>query len=126
MKNEALQRMLADWPSQLAAISVQNAQEFEHYYGVFLPTLRTRTTLAQISIASLRVPGDFFDEYGTRLPVPSDRLDHRSLFGDREFQNAVVEKLWVEEDMLRAYRGLEPKMEQLLATLNSEIARRGD
>ena len=38
----------------------------------------------------------------------------------------IVEKFWVEEDMLRAYRALEPKIEQLLATLNSEIARRGD
>ena len=126
LSNEALRRMLADWRSQLAAISAQNAQEFEHYSGVFLPTLRSRSNPAQISNSSLRVPGNLIDEYGTRLPVPFGRLDHRSILSDREFQNAVVEKFWVEEDMLRAYRALEPKMEQLLATLNSEIARRGD
>lgn len=126
LNNEALRRMLADWRSQLASTSSQNAQEFEHFYGTLLPILRPRVNLAQISNASLRVPGDFFYDPGARLPVPADRVDHRALINDREFQNAVVEKFWIEEDMLRQYRILEPKIEKLLETLNSEIAGRDD
>ena len=126
LDNEALRRMLADWRSQLVSTSGQNAQEFEHFYGALLPVLRSRANLAQISNASLRVPGEFFDDPGARLPVPAGRLDHRALINDREFQNAVVEKYWIEEDMLRQYRLLEPKIEKLLETLNSEIAGRDE
>jgi len=89
LNNEELRRMLADWRSQLASTSSQNAQEFEHFYGTLLPILR-------------------------------------ALINDREFQNTVVEKFWIEEDMLRQYRILEPKIEKLLETLNSEIADRVD
>ena len=70
LDNEALRRMLADWRSQLVSTSGQNAQEFEHFYGALLPVLRSRANLAQISNASLRVPGEFFDDPGARLPVP--------------------------------------------------------
>lgn len=126
LNNEALRRMLADWRSQLASTSSQNAQEFEHFHGTLLPILRPRANLAQISNASLRVPGDFFDDPGAGLPVPAGRVDRRALINDREFQNAVVEKYWIEEDMLRQYRVLEPKIEKLLETLNSEIAGRKD
>jgi hypothetical protein len=91
-----------------------------------MPILRPRANLAQISNASLNVPGDFFDDPGVILPIPAGRVDHRALISDREFQNAVVEKAWIEEDMLRQYGILEPKIEKLLETLNSEIAGRED
>lgn len=126
LNNEELRRMLADWRSELASTASQNTQEFEHFYGSLLPILRPRANLAQISNASLRAPGDFFDDAGSKLPIPAGRVDHRALINDREFQNAVVEKFWIEEDMLRQYRILEPKIEQLLETLNSEIADRDD
>ena len=125
LDNPSLRRMLTDWRSRLAATAGQNAQEFEHYTGTLMPILRLRTNLAQISNASLRVPGDVYIESDdTELPVPAERLDHRALLTDREFQNAVVDKFWIEEDMLRQYRWLEPRIEQLLETLNSEIAGR--
>jgi len=126
LSNEALRRMLADWRSHLAATSSQNTQEFEHFYGALLPILRPQTNLAQLSNASLRVPGDFFYDPGARLPVPAGRLDHRAVINDREFQNSVVEKFWIEEDMMRRYRMLEPKIEKLLETLNSELAGRDE
>lgn len=126
LNNEALRRMLADWRGQLASASAQNTQEFEHYFGVLMPILRPRANLAQISNASLNVPGNFFDDPGVILPIPAGRVDHRALISDREFQNAVVEKAWIEDDMLRQYGILEPKIEKLLETLNSEIAGRED
>jgi len=126
LDNEELRRMLADWRSELASTSSQNTQEFEHFYGSLLPILRPRANLAQISNAGLRAPGDFFDSPGSKLPVPAGRMDHRALINDREFQNAVVEKFWIEEDMLRQYRILEPKIDTLLKTLNSEIADRDE
>ena len=79
--------MLADWRAQLASTSSQNVQEFEHFYGSLLPILRPRTNLAQISNASLRASGDFFDDPGSKLPIPAGRADHRALINDREFQN---------------------------------------
>ena len=53
-------------------------------------------------------------------------MDHRVLLNDREFQNMLVEKIWIEDDMLRQYRMLEPEIEQLLETLNSEIQGRDE
>jgi len=126
LKDPALRRMLTDWRSQLAATASQNEQEFEHFFGTLMPILRPRTNLAQLSNASLSVPGHFFADPGATLPVPAEHLDHRTLINDREFQNAVVEKYWIEEDMLRQFHWLEPKIEQLLATLNSEIAVRNE
>lgn len=65
--------MLADWRSKLVTTSSQNSQEFDHFYGTLLPILRPQANLAQISNASLRVPGEFFDDPGSRLPVPAGR-----------------------------------------------------
>ena len=61
-----------------------------------------------------------------RRPLPTGQMDHRVLLNDREFQNMLVEKIWIEDDMLRQYRMLEPKIEQLLETLNSEIQGRDE
>jgi hypothetical protein len=126
LDNASLRRMLTDWRSRLAATASQNAQEFEHYFGILMPILRPRTNLAQLSNASLQVPGNLFSDFESELPVPAGHLDHRTLINDREFQNAVVEKFWIEEDMLRQFRWLEPKIEQLLETLNKEIAGRNE
>ena len=37
------------------------------------------------------------------MPVTLSVRDHRELLTDTEFQNALVHKVWIEDDALRAY-----------------------
>ncbi len=123
IQNEDLGSQLTAWQHHVATTAGQEAQEFTHFFDVWLPLLRLNSNLAQIANTGTSAPGGIVEYTYGQLPVPSPRVDHRELLANREFQNALVQKIWIEEDLLRQYRLLEPRVSEIIQALDEEIAR---
>lgn len=121
IRNEELRRLLTGWRGALDQAARQEAQEFVHYHEVWLPVLRGKTNLAQVGNAALGVPGNEDPYWFGPVPDAGSSLDHRPLLQDRALLNAVTEKLWIEDSVLREYGILEGKVGQILAVLGDEI-----
>lgn len=123
IRNEELRRLLTGWRGALEQAARVEAQEFVHYTEVWLPILRSHANLAQVGNAARAVPGSNEPYWYEPVTDAGDRVDHTPLLRDRAFLNAVTEKLWVEDGVLREYRSLEDRVDQVLALLDSEITR---
>jgi hypothetical protein len=53
--------------------------------------------------------------------LSQERTDHRPLIQTRALRNALVQKLWIEDDVLYQYGTLEPLLLRILAALEPEI-----
>ena len=124
IQTDSLRRLLSSWRSEVASASAQSSQEFEHYSGTWLPMLRAEADLARISNAATTIPGSTTPYQADSMPVSSDRIDHRPLLRSRAFQNALVQKVWIEEDVLYQYETLRPLLDRLLAALEQEVGER--
>jgi hypothetical protein len=123
LEDEGLRRLLTAWRRDIAAAASLETQEFAHFSEVWLPLLRAHANLAQIANTTTTFPGSEQAYHGVKIPVALTTVDHRALLRDREFQNALVQKAWIEDDVLRQYRLLEPQVVKLLQVLDREIKR---
>ncbi len=83
--------------------------------------LRAEADLAQISNAATTIPGSSTPYQAAPMPVPSERTDHRPLIRSRAFRNILVQKIWIEEDVLYQYETLRPLLVRLQAALEQEV-----
>jgi hypothetical protein len=83
--------------------------------------LRAEADLAQISNAATTIPGSTTPYQADPMPVSSERIDHRPLIRSLLFRNVLVQKIWIEEDVLYQYETLQPLLRRLLAALEAEV-----
>lgn len=121
IETDSLRRLLSRWRSEVASASAQSSQEFEHYSGTWLPMLRAEADLARISNAATTIPGSATPYQADSMPVYLERTDHLPLIRSRVFRNALVQKVWIEEDVLYQYETLRPLLLDLLAALEREV-----
>jgi hypothetical protein len=88
-----------------------------HYQSVWLPLLRSEAELAQISNRATVIPGTTTPYQGEKIPLPALSVDHRPLLANRNARNALVQKLWIENDVLYQYE----RLQRLLAKVNAEL-----
>ena len=55
------------------------------------------------------------------MPVSSERIDHRPLIRSLPFRNVLVQKIWIEEDVLYQYDTLRPLLLRLRSALEQEV-----
>lgn len=87
----------------------------------WLPLLRTKANLAQISNTAATIPGIGKASVTTKMPVTLPMRDPRALLNEAEFQNALVHKVWIEDDALRAYQNLLDQLSTVQARLERDI-----
>lgn len=121
VRSDSLRRLLTTWRSEVSATAAQSEQELAHYQNVWLPLLRAEGELAQISNRATVVPGTTTPYQGPRVPVPDRKADHRPLLASRALRNALVQKLWIEDDVLHQYGRLQPLLVRVLAGIDQEI-----
>jgi hypothetical protein len=97
------------------------APEFVHYNGVWIPLLRVHSNLSQIGNAARAMPGSQAPYAFDPVPDPQAHVDHRPLLENREFLNAIVEKLWIEDSVLLEYEGLEVRVRDVLERLQEQL-----
>ncbi|MGB3543924.1 hypothetical protein, partial [Rubrivirga sp.] len=126
VQTDSLRRLLGTWHTELAAVRAQGEQELAHYQDVWVPLLRSETELAQVSNQAETVPGSGDPYQGATLPAPPTPTDHRPLLQSRALRNALVQKVWIEDDVLYKYGQLDGLLRRIRAALERELGDRSD
>jgi hypothetical protein len=121
IRTDSLRRLLGTWRSEVASAAAQSSQEFAHHSGTWLPLLQAEADIAQLNNSSAVVPGGGQPYQGTPIPLGPERTDHRPLIRTRALRNALVQKLWIEDDVLYQYERLRPLLLRILTALEQEI-----
>ncbi|WP_412069184.1 hypothetical protein [Rubrivirga sp. IMCC43871] len=121
VRADSLRRLLGTWHTELAAVRVQREVELAHFQDVWVPLLRSETELAQVSNLAETVPGSGEPYQGATLPTPPTPTDHRPLLQSRALRNALVQKVWIEDDVLYKYGQLERLLQRIRAALEREV-----
>jgi hypothetical protein len=123
IQTDSLRRLLTGWRSEVQSAAVQSSQEYSHYADTWLPLLRAEADIAQISNRAKTIPGGKETYQGAPVPLVATRTDHRALIQTRAFRNALVQKLWIEDDVLYQYGRLEELLLRIINALSNEAER---
>lgn len=121
IRSDSLRQLLAAWRSEVQSAAVQSTQEYSHYADAWLPLLRSEADIAQISNSAKTIPGGDEPYQGEPVPLVANRTDHRALIQTRDFRNALMQKLWIEDDVLYQYDRLDALLLRVLAALRNEL-----
>ena len=117
IKDDALRQILADWPSEIQRAESLRNQDYDFFLNVMMPYLRKNGHLLQISTIADPKPGGSGEKSTVIMLEPTGNLDHSSMVSTTEFQNMLVQKYWIQDDMLQAF----DRAEMLLRTTIEQI-----
>lgn len=120
IQTDSLRRLLTGWRSEVQSAAAQSSQEYSHYADTWLPLLRLEADIAQISNRAKRIPGTNESYQGAQVPLVTTKTDHRALIQTRTFRNALMQKLWIEDDVLYQYGRLEELLDRIINALGNE------
>lgn len=123
VRTDSLRRLLSTWRSDVRSAESESSQELAHYVNTWLPLLRAEADIAQIHNKAALIPGGQMPYQGAPVPLSPERMDHRPLIQTRPVRNALVQKLWIEDDMLYQYERLRPLLSRVIAALEREVER---
>lgn len=117
IKDDSLRQTLADWPSEIQRAESLRGQDYDFFLSVMMPYLRTNGYLPSVSTLGTTKPASDGEESTLiKLDIASD-FDHRSMVSTPEFQNILIQKYWIQDDMLRAF----DRAEKLLGATIDQI-----
>jgi hypothetical protein len=123
ISREELRSALLGWHRVLDDVRSMEDQENEFFDNALMPYLRNEAWVPQIAEEAQIQPGtDFRPGYG-EMNWASEPRDHRPLLLAPAFQNLVVQKLWIQTDILRAYQDFSAEVDSLIHTLEAELGR---
>ena len=121
LRTDSLRRLVGAWRAELAGLRSDREQERAFHEDVWMPLLRAETELGQVSNATQVILGAGEPYLGSRVPLPRTPTDHRRLLGSRSLRNALVQKLWIEDDVGYRHRELERLLPRLRSALRREL-----
>lgn len=119
--NGDVRRRLAALPRTVGQLQVAQRQEYEFFVDVFMPLMREQGSLPQISNAITLRPGSSRSYEASHFELGAGRTDHRALLLSARFQNAVVQKAWIQTDVLNAFRGFAETLDDLIGAVEEEL-----
>ena len=121
VRNQELRQTLASWSRRIDDVRYVEDQEGEFFNSALMPFLRREAYVPQIGETSQVLPGtDRTPKYG-QVNWSTRVRDHRPLLVSAEFQNLVVQKLWVQVDILSAYGRFAEQLETLIREVEAEL-----
>ncbi|MGI9223284.1 MAG: hypothetical protein ACR2QX_02315 [Woeseiaceae bacterium] len=100
INSDALRRSVADWPTHMRNVQTTQMQDYEFFRDVWMPYLRKHGYLPQLSVIDAPMPSRT-DVYGAIIDMPlSKSISHTGMLHDREFQNLLAQKWWIQYDIL--------------------------
>lgn len=121
ISNENLRLKITEWNRDVGLVQLMETQDYDAFIDYWMPFLRKHANLSQISNAITVQPGTGEANYTTTVFSGIIPFDHSTLIKEREFQNVLLQRLWVMNDILYNYEQLRPKLESMIVMLASEI-----
>ena len=121
IKDDALRQVLADWPSEIQRAESLRNQDYDFFLNVMMPYLRTNGSLLNISTIGTTKPGSNGEEstlIDLELVVDTD---HSAMVSTPEFQNILVQKYWIQDDMLQAFERADALISETIARIESKL-----
>jgi hypothetical protein len=125
IRDEPLRRIFAEWPKRVDMVRAAEDQEYDFFIGVFMPYIRKEGSLAQISDAIRTRPGSQERYTLEKLNYAPTDTDHRRILVSREFQNMVLHRRWIQDDILDWYDKFAATLHAAIRALEIELAERG-
>lgn len=120
IQTDSLRRLLSTWRSSVEAAAAMSSQEFAYHTDTWLPLLTAEADVAQFANKAVTIPGGTQPYQGAPIPVGAMTVDHRPLIRTREFRNVLVQKLWIEDDVIYQYEKLVPLIRRIKSALERE------
>jgi BMFP domain-containing protein YqiC len=121
IKDDVLRRLLAEWPSQINNVDLAQRQDYDFFLNVFMPFLRENGYLPKLATLGTPMPG--------RPEVISALIDlklegnwsHLDMVATEEFHNILVQKWWIQFDVLIAFKDVEEILDQTIQRIESRL-----
>ena len=121
IQDEYLRGRLTGWSRTIEETRQNEDQDYETYAQVWMPFLRANAYLPQVLNAITHVPGTSDPNYSIPSPLLPEAADHRPLLRDREFQNILLQKRLVQDDILCQYELLRPKLFEIMDLITVQL-----
>ena len=121
IQTDSLRRLLATWRSAVDAAGAMSSQEFAYHTNTWLALLTSHADIAQFANKASTIPGSNQPYQGASIPLAATTVDHRPLIRTRIFRNVLVQKLWIEDDVIYQYDKLVPLARRTIAALQREV-----
>jgi len=126
LRNEGLRRRLASWKRIVVDFSEIEDQDFVTYESVWMPFIRQHADLPRISNAITEYPGDPARLTSDQVtPVQPTNQDHADILSNPLFANVVLQKRWVQDDVLVRSINVLETLDELGRLIEAELARWG-
>jgi hypothetical protein len=122
IRNDELRLAVTDWQRRVVNAERNEAQDYDWFFDVWMPYLRSNTNLPQVSNAIDYLPGGTDPTYGRPAPVGASS-DHRPLLSDADLVNVTLQRRWINDDMLFQYGQLREGLSHLTLLLERELLR---
>lgn len=124
VRNDTLRRIIADWPSRIVSAEVIQRQDYEFFTQVLTPYLRENTRLPLLATEDSVRPGQtqtIFPKIETDMIADPELTQ---LLGSNQFQNILMQKTWIQFDILLTIEEVELLLDKTISLLNDELAGR--
>lgn len=120
VNSDLLRQKLAGWAAVMEKVRIGQSQDYITWHEDWIPYLRKHIYLPQITNASEGEPGG--DPHPS-LSVPMKPIvrDHRNILADLEFQNLLIQRWWVQWDILRAYDEFEAELDEVISLMEKAL-----
>jgi len=119
--SEELRVIITKWNRDVKIVQKAEKQDYDAYNNYWMPFLRKHAYLPQISNSITKQPGSGEDDYLQIIHLGSNSFDHSAMIKEREFQNLLLQRLWVMDDILHSYEQLNPKLDLVIDAVSSEL-----
>ena len=121
IEDDALRRMLADWPSQIEHVTTTQKQDYDFFLNVLMPFYRANSYLPQMAALGTKMPG--------RPEIISAVIDlqldgtwsNSDMLANEEFHNILVQKWWIQFDILIAFDETEALLDETIEQIKSRL-----
>jgi len=121
IENDRLRQELADWPSQIENLASQQNQDYDFFLNVWMPYLRANGYLPQISNIAAPMPGRPEIQWGSLDLALKTTKSHAAMITTDEFQNLLVQKSWIQFDILNGLDEIESRLDHTIQLIQEML-----
>lgn len=121
VQNEDLRNVLASWNRNVLGVQRFEDEELEFFDASFMPFLREEAWVPQVAEIADIMPGSGFEGGYGDVDFRSEPVDHRQLIVSPAFLNLVLQKLWIQTDILERYDRFRAELLHLVQLLEDEL-----